>query len=237
MHAREIGESLLSMAECFRKASEPNQLVQTTKSILAEVGEFHFAAGVFGGSRTYEQCAIAVDYPPRWISHYLAKGYLNIDPTISRMVKARIPLEWGEFDELSNEQRELFADVRELGIKSGLTVPIHAPGSITFIASFAYTENAVPGLRPLLTCLAGNMYERHVQFQRADDPLKVRLTARERECLTWVACGKSSWDIGTILGISENTVNFHLKKAFGKLGGKGRLLCVVKAIALGLIEP
>ncbi|WP_352659190.1 helix-turn-helix transcriptional regulator [Mesorhizobium sp. M0317] len=40
------------------------------------------------------------------------------------------------------------------------------------------------------------------------------LSSREKECLLWVAKGKSSWDIETTLGISKNTVNFQLKRFF-----------------------
>ncbi|MET4323480.1 DNA-binding CsgD family transcriptional regulator [Bradyrhizobium sp. RT5a] len=45
----------------------------------------------------------------------------------------------------------------------------------------------------------------------------VVLSAREKQCLRWVEEGKSSWEIGVILRVSENTVNFHLKNAMRKL--------------------
>ncbi|WP_456752824.1 LuxR C-terminal-related transcriptional regulator [Bradyrhizobium sp. USDA 4461] len=36
--------------------------------------------------------------------------------------------------------------------------------------------------------------------------------------MRWVAEGKSSWEIGMILEISENTVNFHIRKCDTKAG-------------------
>ncbi|MEK6291645.1 MAG: helix-turn-helix transcriptional regulator, partial [Paraburkholderia tropica] len=39
------------------------------------------------------------------------------------------------------------------------------------------------------------------------------LTPRQRECLTWVARGKSSIEIGLILGISRYTVDYHIEEA------------------------
>lgn len=63
------------------------------------------------------------------------------------------------------------------------------------------------------------------------------LTLRERECLLWSARGKSSWDIGVILSISENTVNFHLKNAMAKLDAGTRIMAIVKSIRFGLIIP
>lgn len=63
------------------------------------------------------------------------------------------------------------------------------------------------------------------------------LSDRERACLSWTALGKSSWEIGRILSISENTVIFHIKNAMKKLGTNNRTLAAVKAMQLGLIEP
>jgi DNA-binding CsgD family transcriptional regulator len=51
---------------------------------------------------------------------------------------------------------------------------------------------------------------------QSDDPA-VELSSREKDCLRWIVQGKSSWDIGAILGISENTVALHVKKTTRKL--------------------
>jgi DNA-binding CsgD family transcriptional regulator len=65
---------------------------------------------------------------------------------------------------------------------------------------------------------------------------RVELSTRERDCLRWTAEGKSSWGIGMILNISENTVSFHIKNAMRKLGTTSRTVAVIKAIRLNLIE-
>ena len=46
----------------------------------------------------------------------------------------------------------------------------------------------------------------------------VHLTARERECLLWAGQGKSRWETGQILNVSDRTVKFHLENAKAKLG-------------------
>jgi len=48
------------------------------------------------------------------------------------------------------------------------------------------------------------------------------LTAREREVLRWLACGKSNAQIGQILGISAATVSKHLEHIYPKLGVENR---------------
>ncbi|KRP85877.1 LuxR family transcriptional regulator [Bradyrhizobium ottawaense] len=68
------------------------------------------------------------------------------------------------------------------------------------------------------------------------DVQEIVLSARERQCLRWVEEGKSSWAIGVILKVSENTVNFHVKNAMRKLETTTRIQCVVKARRLRLIE-
>ncbi|MCK1624076.1 helix-turn-helix transcriptional regulator [Bradyrhizobium sp. 160] len=67
------------------------------------------------------------------------------------------------------------------------------------------------------------------------DVQEVVLSEREKQCLRWIEQGKSSWAIGVILNVSENTVNFHVKNAMRKLERTSRTQCVVKARRLGLI--
>jgi DNA-binding CsgD family transcriptional regulator len=56
------------------------------------------------------------------------------------------------------------------------------------------------------------------------------LSEREAEVLYWVAAGKSSPVIGTILGIRHDTVRAHLKKIFAKLGVENRLSAALRAL-------
>lgn len=52
--------------------------------------------------------------------------------------------------------------------------------------------------------------------------LAFRLTQKEAEVLYWVVRGKTSRDIGDILGSSPRTVNKHLEHVFSKLGVETR---------------
>lgn len=62
------------------------------------------------------------------------------------------------------------------------------------------------------------------------------LTARERECLLWAAQGKTSWEIGRILGIAERTVNFHISNTCTKLAVRTRQAAITTALQGGLIS-
>jgi DNA-binding CsgD family transcriptional regulator len=61
------------------------------------------------------------------------------------------------------------------------------------------------------------------------------LTPRELEVLTWVAQGKSAWEIGAILQITKRTVDEHVNTAVRKLGAVNRTQAVAIAIRNGFI--
>ena len=71
------------------------------------------------------------------------------------------------------------------------------------------------------------------------DDIKVEeapiLTARELEAMRWTMEGKTAWEVGRILGISEQTAARHLSNASQKLGCNNKILAIVKALRLGII--
>ncbi len=68
--------------------------------------------------------------------------------------------------------------------------------------------------------------------QRCDEQL---LTARELECMQWVAAGKTSSEIAQITELSEHTVNHYLTICCRKLDAVNRVQATVKAVRSGLI--
>lgn len=70
-----------------------------------------------------------------------------------------------------------------------------------------------------------------------DLPAVAALSPRESECLTWVSRGKSSSDIGAIVGLSPRTVDSYLEKVCAKLRVRTRIEAVVIAVRVGLITP
>jgi DNA-binding CsgD family transcriptional regulator len=62
-----------------------------------------------------------------------------------------------------------------------------------------------------------------------------KLTSQELECMRWCKEGKTNWEIGEILAISEKTVEFHLTNVMRKFGAANRITAVVQGIKEGLI--
>ncbi len=63
------------------------------------------------------------------------------------------------------------------------------------------------------------------------------LTSRELEILALAARGLTNKAIAAELSISDRTVQNHLAHIFGKLSAASRTEAVMRAVALGLIEP
>jgi DNA-binding NarL/FixJ family response regulator len=71
--------------------------------------------------------------------------------------------------------------------------------------------------------------------ESGDEPLAEPLTARETEVLALVAEGLSNKTIADQLGISDQTVKFHVASIAGKLGAANRTEAVRRAVRRGLI--
>jgi DNA-binding CsgD family transcriptional regulator len=62
------------------------------------------------------------------------------------------------------------------------------------------------------------------------------LTPREREVLSWVARGKSAWEVAQILHITGRTVEEHVHNVVRKLGASNRTQAVAIALHNRLID-
>jgi len=66
---------------------------------------------------------------------------------------------------------------------------------------------------------------------------EVSISDRERAVLTLVARGKTNWEAGAALSISEYSVRDYLKALSAKLQTSNRTHTVARAMQLGLIAP
>lgn len=71
-----------------------------------------------------------------------------------------------------------------------------------------------------------------------DQPLRNTglLTAKEREVLTLLSRNLSNKEIALAMGISDQTIKWHMKNLFNKLNAAGRKHAVARARLLGLID-
>ncbi|MDF3835997.1 LuxR C-terminal-related transcriptional regulator [Cupriavidus basilensis] len=96
-------------------------------------------------------------------------------------------------------------------------------------------EAAICRARLFGPALTQSVLDRFCALVRGPSVPEAALTARELEVLRWVAQGKTSWEAGQILGISEHGISHHMRNVMRKLGVGNRLQAVRTAIAMGLL--
>ena len=69
--------------------------------------------------------------------------------------------------------------------------------------------------------LGAKRLRRHEEVNRGTRFISI-LSSREAEIAHWVARGKTNWEIGQILGISDKTVKTHMQNIFSKLKASSR---------------
>lgn len=187
--------------------------------------------------------AIASNYPSAWRTRYFEREYYRLDPVVLLAPCMSRPFSWEwlkQRRDLPARQRLIFEEASEAGLRSGVSVPLHGPGGRVAVASFASGAERVctTAAASRLNALASQFHIAFSEISRAAPSTAdvVELSQRERDCLAWAAQGKSSWDIGMILNISENTVNFHIKNVMRKLETTSRTVAIIKAIHLNLFS-
>lgn len=186
--------------------------------------------------------AVMLSYPEEWKERYVKMGYDKIDPIIKRSRNRIDAVQWSEVYRdagTTENERRVLDEAAAFGLKSGVTVPLHGPAGRFTIMSFAQPWDREFQNRTItyLQLAALHFHVRITEFGNLNRLNHVNmLSVREKECMIWTARGKSSWEIGTILGISANTVNFHLKNAMRKLDTASRTAAAIKATNLGIIE-
>lgn len=181
-------------------------------------------------------------YPANWLTRYLLKGYIHVDPVVREGFSRMLPFNWRELT-LTPAAADLFADFQNHGLAAqGYSVPL-----IDKLARRAlFSVNArvdddswtafIAGHGEGLAEIAYLIHRKAVREIHGDkDPLP-QLGRRELECLSWAAQGKTAKEIAAILGIAEFTVRDYLVSARHKLQSENLTKAIARAVALHLIR-
>ncbi len=234
-------------------ATSPQAVFELFNRAVCELGydRIAFCAATFAAQEALAKGnlrpVVALNYPEDWVTHYFARRYQEIDPVFLLTPSKGAPFLWNDIvkqEPLSSRQRQLFDECREAGLHDGVSVPIHGPRGESYVVCLASNQpgdggDGGDGRLAKLQILSTQFqlaYTRAAGGQVAAGK-GLHLTERERECLTWTARGKSAWAISEIIGVSEHTVNFHLKSVMRKLDTGNRVAAVVTAVRQGLILP
>lgn len=185
---------------------------------------------------------VRTTYPDAWVSRYLLRGYVKLDPILHEGVIRQMPFDWCEV-EIPSTAHDFFVDAKEHGIgSSGYSIPIvdkfrRALLSLNSRRGPVEWRAVVGRFRDDWIELAHVIHRKAVfELHGEHDPVP-QLGPREIECLHWTALGKDSKDIAAILQLSEHTTQTYLKTARYKLGGATISAAIARAIQLRLINP
>jgi DNA-binding CsgD family transcriptional regulator len=172
-----------------------------------------------------------------------------IDPLYRRALREVTPIFWRE---LVPYESSWIARARSFGLATGVTLPVHGPegrwSSLSLIknrhgAGAEHEIRSAISKCHLLATFVHDVTDRILRNQAGSAiPVKERksercsLTERERDCLIWIAAGKTTAEVADVLSVAERTVAFHLANARRKLGVANSHHAIMRAVSLGHIK-
>ena len=234
-HYRQVFEGLVTLADLQRALDE------VSRSLGFQTFAYHVVRPPVGGKRICMNATTAD-------SEQGCNGEEVQCPEaiLGQLGHMTLPYRWDHLDGTAAGRKglaRLFGEPPGPGPVFGVTVPLHGPAGGLAALCFAG-----PQLPPALKCdwasCRDNLILIGFRARQAalngcgqDKSGLPHLTARESEILLWTARGKTAWETGEILEISDETVRFHLKNATRKFGVFSKHQAVVEAIMGGLIVP
>lgn len=165
------------------------------------------------------------------------------DPVHQRLKNLTKPLIYDQGFYVDAGAGELWEMYAPYGYRTGVAVGVQMPGYQRLLLGVD-REDPLPKDPVKLNRMIADLQLLAVHAQEAAGRLLVpksaaqsalKLPARQLEILKLTMEGKSAWVVGSLLGISENTVNYHLKQLFRQLDVSTKHQAVLKAMELGLL--
>jgi len=188
---------------------------------------------------------ISVDNTPaayRDIYENFGRG--RSDPVMQHCRRASVPIIWDQGTYVASGRAAKWEEQAGHGYRTGIAMAMHLPGGLHFFVGVD-RDQPLPACRAEITRMVAalQLFTVHAQepafrvmLPPSSEPDMPNVTPRELECLRWTMEGKTAWELGRILGISEQTAVRHVNNATHKLGAVNKHHAVVKALRLGLLR-
>jgi DNA-binding CsgD family transcriptional regulator len=188
---------------------------------------------------------IAVENTPTgFLDVYEDTAMWGRDPVLQHCKRASVPIIWNQDTYTSAGQGEKWEIQARYGYRTGIALALHLPEGRHFFMGVD-RDQPLPAASAEVTRMVADLQLFAVHAQDAalrvllpasPQPDIPTLTPRELESLRWTMEGKTAWELGNILGISERTAVLHVNNATHKLGCVNKHQAVLKALRLGLIR-
>lgn len=188
---------------------------------------------------------ISVDNTPLAYSNaFLDSTVGRRDPVMQHCRRQSVPIIWDQQTYTNQGLGELWEQQAQFGYRTGIAMALHLPEGKHFMLGVDRDQPLPNNLGELQRLVADlQLFAVHAQEAAVRlllpaplQPDRPALTPRELEALHWTMEGKTAWEVGAILGISERTAVLHVNNAMHKLGCVNKHSAVLKALRLGLIH-
>jgi len=188
---------------------------------------------------------IAVDNTPvEFVQTYGDPTLQRRDPVMQHCRRQSVPIIWDQETYIDQGLGDLWEQQATFGYRTGIAMALHLPEGKHFLLGVDRDQDLPADPDELQRVVADlQLFAVHAQDAAlrllvpvAERPERPALTPRELEVLRWTMDGKTAWEVGALLGISERTVVFHINNATHKLGCINKQQAVLKALRLGLID-
>jgi LuxR family quorum sensing-dependent transcriptional regulator len=170
-------------------------------------------------------------WPKEWSVHYFKNRLIKHDPCASLCLTANQLFSWRSVahQRLQPAEADVMKSAEAHGLRDGFCLPIHGSyGKIGVVSVAGSRIERQPSLRFLIES-AGYCGYQKIERLRSDTGHPI-LTKRQAEVCDWIAAGKTAAQVAAILGISETTVERHLRDSRERLGTTNRVHTIVTAI-------
>jgi len=180
------------------------------------------------------------NYPEEWARWFDEQGLGLTDPIHRASQRTSAPFLWNHaplWAPPRPEDERVRAEARRHGLADGLTMPAHLPGDAHGSVSFAWREGGPDlGDLPLAGMIGPFAFEAARQIAGpVPEANRPRLTDRQRDCILWIARGKSDWVTSKLLNLSQDTVAEHVKNARARYDAPTRMALLIRALWDGTI--
>lgn len=222
----------------IRAAHSVISLREATMEAFAALGYLsaYFVTPVTS-DRRFGRVHSANNMAEEWCNAYPAHLRFE-DPLPDVALRLCRPLRWSEARtiEPQGRQEEAFYEfLARLGFGDGLALPTYGPGARTGFVGLPAVAGQVIDEEDLASAhaIAQMSFLRYCELIDDMAPSDVRLSERELDVVYWIAMGKSNSVIAEILGISAETVDSYVRRAFRKLGVSDRTSAVLHSVLAG----
>lgn len=226
----------------FDNANTFNEVATLGHDFTLSIGMESFLLGVFIPALGKNGSIFGINgYPKEWMDTYNDRGYIDIDPVVSKSMEEVVPFEWWEIDFSKAHPRaaELFMLAAKFGICSGFSFRIWGrSGSQAILnvstskAGFQLKERREDVFAKSML-FAARALAAVVRIVERDNVNK--LSERQLEALQLASIGHLNKSIAVHMKVKEKTVEYFFREAQRNLGVKTRTQAIAKATQMGLI--